>query len=139
MLLYLLLNSYFETYWLIILLHYWRILISPRILTDDLFVTAELCDKKFVAEKFSYNCICQVIFSGPLSLPRSAHSPGIGEPRNKRLRRLSSADDDMEIVRDKSEAAYYGQSPASLSSQASWHSDVDHSETLTNISPKAKG
>ena len=29
--------------------------------------------------------------------------------------------------RDKAtEVAYYGQSPASLSSQTSWHSDVDH-------------
>lgn len=25
-----------------------------------------------------------------------------------------------------SEVTYYGQSPASLSSQTSWHSDVDH-------------
>ncbi|XP_063219944.1 nuclear factor 1 X-type isoform X2 [Bacillus rossius redtenbacheri] len=68
----------------------------------------------------------------PLSLPRSSQSPA-GEPRNKRLRRLSSTDEDMEIGsasggRDKGggEVAYYGQSPASLSSQASWHSDVDH-------------
>ncbi|CAB3385918.1 Hypothetical predicted protein [Cloeon dipterum] len=71
----------------------------------------------------------------PMSLPRSSQSPG--EPRNKRLRRLSSTEEEMELagaaasgpVRDKStpaEVAYYGQSPASLSSQTSWHSDVDH-------------
>ena len=65
---------------------------------------------------------------GPLSLPRSSQSPG--EPRNKRLRRLSSTEEEMDLGtgRDKStgEVAYYGQSPASLSSQTSWHSDVDH-------------
>ncbi|GLG98917.1 Uncharacterized protein GBIM_05477 [Gryllus bimaculatus] len=62
----------------------------------------------------------------PLSLPRSSQSPS--EPRHKRPRRLSSTEDDMELgPRDKgSEVAYYGQSPASLSSQTSWHSDVDH-------------
>lgn len=73
--------------------------------------------------------------SGPMSLPRSSQSPG--EPRNKRLRRLSSTEEEMELSAgaagpgrgvDKSgaEVAYYGQSPASLSSQTSWHSDVDH-------------
>ncbi|XP_023722180.1 nuclear factor 1 X-type isoform X9 [Cryptotermes secundus] len=64
----------------------------------------------------------------PLSLPRSSQSPG--EPRNKRLRRLSSTEEEMDLGagRDKGtgEVAYYGQSPASLSSQTSWHSDVDH-------------
>lgn len=72
-----------------------------------------------------------LLSSGPLSLPRSSHSPG--EPRTKRLRRLSSNEEEMELGpptgggRDKAtEVAYYGQSPASLSSQASWHSDVDH-------------
>ncbi|XP_059469814.1 nuclear factor 1 X-type isoform X9 [Neocloeon triangulifer] len=70
----------------------------------------------------------------PMSLPRSSQSPG--EPRNKRLRRLSSTEEEMELGAagpgrgaDKSsapEVAYYGQSPASLSSQTSWHSDVDH-------------
>jgi hypothetical protein len=68
------------------------------------------------------------IFIGPLSLPRSSQSPG--EPRNKRLRRLSSTEEEMDLGagRDKGagEVAYYGQSPASLSSQTSWHSDVDH-------------
>jgi hypothetical protein len=66
------------------------------------------------------------IFLGPLSLPRSSQSPG--EPRNKRLRRLSSTEEEMDLGtgRDKGEVAYYGQSPASLSSQTSWHSDVDH-------------
>ncbi|KAK3910353.1 hypothetical protein KUF71_020122 [Frankliniella fusca] len=81
----------------------------------------------------------------PLSLPRSSQSPG--EPRTKRLRRLSS-EDDLELgagpgagagpgggvggggpapSRDKpQDVTYYSQSPASLSSQASWHSDVDH-------------
>ncbi|CAG2053180.1 unnamed protein product [Timema podura] len=67
---------------------------------------------------------------GPLSLPRSSQSPG-GEPRNKRLRRLSSTEEDMDMGaggRDKGggDVSYYGQSPASLSSQTSWHSDVDH-------------
>lgn len=62
---------------------------------------------------------------GPLSLPRNTQSPG--EPRIKKLRRLSSTEDEMELVRDKSgEVPYYGQSPASLSSQTSWHSDVEH-------------
>ncbi|XP_065352240.1 nuclear factor 1 X-type isoform X5 [Cloeon dipterum] len=76
---------------------------------------------------------------GPMSLPRSSQSPG--EPRNKRLRRLSSTEEEMELagaaasgpVRDKStpaEVAYYGQSPASLSSQTSWHSDVDHGSSV---------
>ena len=78
---------------------------------------------------FSLN-VTRDLASGPLSLPRSSQSPG--EPRNKRLRRLSSADDEMELGsgRDKSggDVSYYGQSPASLSSQASWHSDVDHGE-----------
>ncbi|XP_069694236.1 nuclear factor 1 X-type isoform X8 [Periplaneta americana] len=65
----------------------------------------------------------------PLSLPRSSQSPG--EPRNKRLRRLSSTEEEMDLGagRDKGAgevASYYGQSPASLSSQTSWHSDVDH-------------
>jgi len=65
----------------------------------------------------------------PLSLPRSAQSPS--EPRNKRLRRLSSTEEDLELgaAREKGpggEVTYYGQSPASLSSQTSWHSDVDH-------------
>ncbi|XP_066997225.1 nuclear factor 1 X-type isoform X2 [Anabrus simplex] len=62
----------------------------------------------------------------PLSLPRSSQSPG--EPRHKRPRRLSSTEEDMDLGgRDKAgEVAYYGQSPASLSSQTSWHSDVDH-------------
>nr|CAD7588569.1 unnamed protein product [Timema genevievae] len=68
--------------------------------------------------------------AGPLSLPRSSQSPG-GEPRNKRLRRLSSTEEDMDMGaggRDKGggDVSYYGQSPASLSSQTSWHSDVDH-------------
>jgi hypothetical protein len=74
-----------------------------------------------------------------MSLPRSSQSPG--EPRNKRLRRLSSTEEEMELSAgasgpgrgvDKSGAdvAYYGQSPASLSSQTSWHSDVDHGRFL---------
>jgi len=77
-------------------------------------------------------------FTGPLSLPRSSQSPG--EPRNKRLRRLSSTEEEMDLGagRDKGtgEVAYYGQSPASLSSQTSWHSDVDHGGlgTLTFLS-----
>lgn len=67
--------------------------------------------------------------TGPLSLPRSAQSPS--EPRNKRLRRLSSTEEDLDLGggREKGpggEVTYYGQSPASLSSQTSWHSDVDH-------------
>ncbi|KAK6620148.1 hypothetical protein RUM44_006548 [Polyplax serrata] len=72
----------------------------------------------------------------PLSLPRSTHSPGVGEPRNKRLRRLSSAEEEMELVREKADAVYYGQSPASLSSQTSWHSDVDHGTVRSSQSPR---
>ncbi|XP_049846308.1 nuclear factor 1 X-type isoform X15 [Schistocerca gregaria] len=61
----------------------------------------------------------------PLSLPRSSHSPG--EPRHKRPRSLSSTEEDMDLAnREKGDVSYYGQSPASLSSQASWQSDVDH-------------
>ncbi|XP_073999769.1 nuclear factor I isoform X2 [Rhodnius prolixus] len=70
---------------------------------------------------------------------RSGQSPS--EPRSKRVRRLSSTEEEIELTggstaasRDKSGAGggsgatdvYYGQSPASLSSQASWHSDVEH-------------
>ncbi|XP_022185840.1 nuclear factor 1 C-type isoform X3 [Nilaparvata lugens] len=58
----------------------------------------------------------------PLSLPRNTQSPV--EPRNKR-RRLSSTEEDLEKG-PTGEMTYYGQSPASLSSQASWHSDVEH-------------
>nr|XP_018914767.1 PREDICTED: nuclear factor 1 X-type isoform X3 [Bemisia tabaci] len=62
----------------------------------------------------------------PLTLPRSTGSPG-EEPRVKRMRRMSSAEEEMELGREtKPEVAYYGQSPASLSSQTSWHSDVEH-------------
>ncbi|XP_014250410.1 nuclear factor 1 C-type isoform X1 [Cimex lectularius] len=72
----------------------------------------------------------------PLGLPRSGQSPG--EPRSKRVRRLSSAEEEIELgsgggaatssSREKAqtEVGYYGQSPASLSSQTSWHSDVEH-------------
>ncbi|XP_049846303.1 nuclear factor 1 X-type isoform X10 [Schistocerca gregaria] len=65
----------------------------------------------------------------PLSLPRSSHSPG--EPRHKRPRSLSSTEEDMDLAnREKGDVSYYGQSPASLSSQASWQSDVDHGQPL---------
>lgn len=55
----------------------------------------------------------------------------LNEPRIKRMRRMSSAEDteiDLGNTREKSssEITYYGQSPASLSSQTSWHSDIDH-------------
>uniref|UniRef100_A0A0K8SRG4 Nuclear factor 1 n=1 Tax=Lygus hesperus TaxID=30085 RepID=A0A0K8SRG4_LYGHE len=70
----------------------------------------------------------------PLGLPRSGQSPG--EPRSKRVRRLSSAEDDIELGggggtsrgadKGQPDVSYYGQSPASLSSQTSWHSDVEH-------------
>ncbi|XP_050439529.1 nuclear factor 1 X-type isoform X2 [Adelges cooleyi] len=65
----------------------------------------------------------------PMSIQRT-QSP-LNEPRIKRMRRMSSADDaeiDLGGPRDKSnsEITYYGQSPASLSSQTSWHSDIDH-------------
>ncbi|XP_014274090.1 nuclear factor 1 X-type isoform X4 [Halyomorpha halys] len=72
----------------------------------------------------------------PLPIPRSTQSPN--EPRTKRVRRLSSAEEEMDLgnsgggSREKqgaggpTEVGYYGQSPASLSSQASWHSDVEH-------------
>lgn len=55
----------------------------------------------------------------------------LNEPRIKRMRRMSSAEDaeiDLGGPREKSnsEITYYGQSPASLSSQTSWHSDIDH-------------
>ncbi|XP_026678190.1 uncharacterized protein LOC103507772 [Diaphorina citri] len=67
----------------------------------------------------------------PLSLPRNTQSPG--EPRNKRMRRMSSTEEEMDlgVARESkptvgTEVTYYGQSPASLSSQTSWHSDVEH-------------
>ncbi len=67
-------------------------------------------------------------FPGPMPLQRT-QSPN--EPRNKRMRRISSAEEEMELSarEQKHEVAYYGQSPASLSSQTSWHSsDVEHGE-----------
>lgn len=65
-------------------------------------------------------------WTGPLALPRSLPSPP--EHRSKR-RRLSSEEDPLDVGREKgNEVTYYGQSPASLSSQASWHSEVDHGE-----------
>lgn len=71
------------------------------------------------------------LISGPLSLPRNTQSPG--EPRNKRMRRMSSTEEEMDlgVARESkptvgTEVTYYGQSPASLSSQTSWHSDVEH-------------
>ncbi|XP_050531234.1 nuclear factor 1 X-type isoform X3 [Daktulosphaira vitifoliae] len=65
----------------------------------------------------------------PMSIQRT-QSP-LNEPRIKRMRRMSSADDteiDLGGPREKSnsEITYYSQSPASLSSQTSWHSDIDH-------------
>ncbi|XP_066973692.1 nuclear factor 1 X-type isoform X19 [Macrobrachium rosenbergii] len=60
----------------------------------------------------------------PLSMGRThdPHSPL--EPRSKRVRRLSSEEDNMD---NKTDLAYYTQSPASLSSHtSSWHSDIDH-------------
>jgi hypothetical protein len=68
-------------------------------------------------------------FIGPLALPRNLPSPTT-EHRSKR-RRLSSEEDPLDVGgsggRDKgNEVAYYGQSPASLSSGTSWHSEVDH-------------
>uniref|UniRef100_A0A8D8X2D3 Nuclear factor 1 n=1 Tax=Cacopsylla melanoneura TaxID=428564 RepID=A0A8D8X2D3_9HEMI len=67
----------------------------------------------------------------PLSLPRNTQSPG--EPRNKRMRRMSSTEEEMDLGVGReakptvgTEVTYYGQSPASLSSQTSWHSDVEH-------------
>ncbi|VVC45828.1 Hypothetical protein CINCED_3A011419 [Cinara cedri] len=65
----------------------------------------------------------------PMTIQRT-QSP-LNEPRIKRMRRMSSTDDteiDLGGQREKSssEITYYGQSPASLSSQTSWHSDIDH-------------
>lgn len=93
------------------------------------------------AEKINFNLPISFpmgqFFLGPLGLPRSGQSPG--EPRSKRVRRLSSAEEEIELGGtgtnasrpvDKNQPApdvtYYGQSPASLSSQTSWHSDVEH-------------
>lgn len=76
------------------------------------------------------------IFLGPMSIQRT-QSP-LNEPRIKRMRRMSSAEDteiDLGGQRDKSssEITYYGQSPASLSSQTSWHSDIDHGTLFLSI------
>ncbi|GAB6031660.1 hypothetical protein CHUAL_009417 [Chamberlinius hualienensis] len=59
------------------------------------------------------------------------HPPPTSPPehRSKRLRRISSADDDIDVGRDKSELNYYVNSPANMSSQtSSWHGDVDHGQ-----------
>uniref|UniRef100_T1J9F6 CTF/NF-I domain-containing protein n=1 Tax=Strigamia maritima TaxID=126957 RepID=T1J9F6_STRMM len=49
------------------------------------------------------------------------------EHRNKRMRRISSTDDEIDVGRDKAELNYYGQSPGLVANQASsWQSDVDH-------------
>ncbi|RXG60779.1 hypothetical protein Avbf_04771, partial [Armadillidium vulgare] len=64
----------------------------------------------------------------PLSVTRGhdAHSPL--EPRPKRVRRLSSEDENHEI--EKTELTYYTQSPAPLSAHA-WHADLDHGGLVT--------
>ncbi|KAK2724407.1 hypothetical protein QYM36_001054 [Artemia franciscana] len=74
------------------------------------------------------------LITGPLPLHRGSPSPI--DPRGlKRIRRLSSADDEgMELthggsvnaMKTAADLSYYGQSPASLSSQQSWHSEMDH-------------
>lgn len=110
---------------------------NPKIFL--IFVTVGTSDPTYIISVLKFNVSKYAwYFIGPLSLPRSSQSPG--EPRNKRLRRLSSTEEEMDLGagRDKGtgEVTYYGQSPASLSSQTSWHSDVDHGGlgTLTFLS-----
>ena len=88
---------------------------------------------------------------------------GGGGGGHKRLRRMSSTEDDMDVVTGSSgggggggtsssiiirgggggnsekgpsaaDLSYYGQSPNSLSNQTSWHSEMDHGESLNTIS-----
>jgi len=84
----------------------------------------------------------------PLPLHRNSQSPI--ESRSKRLRRMSSSNDEHDIdvaasgavsvlashVRDKGPSAadlsYYGHSPTSLSNQTPWHSEMDHGEAYSH-------
>ena len=113
--------------------------ITSQKTTVFIFLTVIISDPTYIINVLKFNVSQYTLyFIGPLSLPRSSQSPG--EPRNKRLRRLSSTEEEMDLGagRDKGtgEVTYYGQSPASLSSQTSWHSDVDHGGlgTLTFLS-----
>ncbi|XP_076355777.1 nuclear factor 1 X-type-like isoform X22 [Tachypleus tridentatus] len=67
----------------------------------------------------------------PLSMvnPEVTTHPGSPpfEPRNKRLRRISSNEEEIEKSGAGDVGGFYGHSPASLSSQTSWGSDIDPS------------
>ncbi|XP_035225744.1 nuclear factor 1 X-type-like isoform X1 [Stegodyphus dumicola] len=52
------------------------------------------------------------------------------EPHSKRLRKMSSGEDDVDKVHNDI-SSFYGQSPAQLHSQASWSSDIDQGGPLT--------
>ncbi|XP_042899004.1 nuclear factor 1 X-type isoform X5 [Parasteatoda tepidariorum] len=61
------------------------------------------------------------------------------EPHNKRLRKMSSSEDDVDKVHNDI-TSFYGQSPAQLHSQASWSSDIDQGlqqHTAMNMTSQA--
>lgn len=49
------------------------------------------------------------------------------EPHSKRMRKMSSSEDDVVEKVHSDISSFYGQSPAQLHSQASWSSDIDQS------------
>ena len=49
------------------------------------------------------------------------------EPHSKRMRKMSSSEDDVVEKVHSEISSFYGQSPAQLHSQASWSSDIDQS------------
>ncbi|XP_054717542.1 uncharacterized protein LOC129226939 [Uloborus diversus] len=59
------------------------------------------------------------------------HPPSPEEPHNKRLRKMSSGEDDVDKVHNDI-SSFYGQSAAQLHSQASWSSDIDQGGPLTS-------
>lgn len=61
------------------------------------------------------------------------------EPHSKRMRKMSSSEDDVDKVHNDI-SSFYGQSPAQLHSQASWSSDIDQSlqqHTAMNMTSQA--
>ncbi|GIY70789.1 hypothetical protein CDAR_73541 [Caerostris darwini] len=72
--------------------------------------------------------------SGPsLNLhPHNNHPPSPQEePHSKRLRKMSTNDEDVVDKVHNDISSFYGQSPAQLHSQASWSSDIDQGGPLT--------
>lgn len=62
------------------------------------------------------------------------------EPHSKRMRKMSSSEDDVVEKVHGDISSFYGQSPAQLHSQASWSSDIDQSlqqHTAMNMTSQA--